>query len=194
MDTKPHTCLGKDFEGSFAEAGGRQAFVSAACSTMKSFRLSSVCRRAPRHMPASLLLVEIFLHCLLLTVAICPSVCLHPFIVYSSIFRVYCASGLLTPLAKHGTEKEPIGFQSQRNWVLIPAPCLGFSLLSLHLVMSETGTVVPALLCGTGNSLQHKMPSGLQGAAHGILSHPSCLPSSDSAPGIPFCPQLLLHP
>lgn len=153
--TKPHTCSEKDFKGSFAEAGGGRAFVSAVCSTIKSFRLFPVCGWAPRHSPASLLLVEIFLHHLLLTVAICPSVCLYPTIIYSSILQVYCSSGLLTLLAKHGTVKQPNGFQSQRNRVLILALCLpsSMSLLSLYLVRSEAGTVLPALPCGMGDSL-----------------------------------------
>lgn len=69
----------------------------------------------------------------------------HPPIIYSSIFQVYCASGLLAPLAKHGTAKKLIGFQSQRNWVPIPAPCLCLTVLRLHLVMSETDTAFPAL-------------------------------------------------
>lgn len=145
---------------------------------MESFRLSSVCGRTPRHTPASLLLVEIFLHCLLLTVAICPSICLHPFIVYSYIFWVYWASGLLTPLAKHGTEKQPIGFRSQRNWVLILAPCLGLSLLSLHLVMKHALSSLPCFVVqvthyNTKCLLVFRMPP--------LASCPFCLPSSDSA-------------
>lgn len=127
-----------------------------------------------------------------------------------SIFQAYCASGLLTPLAKYGTAKQSVGFQSQRDWVLNPAPCLGLTVLSLHLVTSETDTVLP---CDAGgqDSSRHSLPSGLQGAPRGFLpplippvsppriqplvphsafssmlypdcSHQACVTSMDSAP------------
>lgn len=125
----------------------------------------------------------------------------HPCIIYSSIFQVYCVSGLLTPLAKYGIAKQPVGFQSQRNGVPNLAPCLGLSLLSLHLVTSGTGTVcpvLPALPCDAGGQglLQHSLPSGLQGVPHGSL--PPLIPPVSPPQIHPLVPysalSSILHP
>lgn len=67
----------------------------------------------------------------------------------------------------------------------------GLSLLSLHLVMKHALSSLPCFVVqvthyNTKCLLVFRMPP--------LASCPSCLPSSDAAPGIPFCPLLSLHP